>query len=247
MYNKLKEAQKTEKKYSLKQEVPTRWNSAYYMIDRILSMYDAINSVFLMVSKAPLPFTADEIDLLNDLAKLLSPFESATKQISSSTTVTISLKIPITCGLMHNLDKIKNNLTTTEGLEAYTCLIDGIKNRMSKYEERSLPRIATLLDPRFKKQGYRSPFNAVQGEKLLENELASLDSLDSDQPEPLTLTEKTTKTSQTLFEFVQNNIQAVPRTKRSNAILELRQYLLKMNSEEDVDPLKYWKVIVLIF
>nr|XP_017025172.1 E3 SUMO-protein ligase ZBED1-like [Drosophila kikkawai] len=242
-YKKLRDYQDGQTKYSLKQEVPTRWNSAYYMIDRILKTHEAIGKVFLNTSKAPQPFTVDELDILLDLTKLLAPFDTATKQVSSNTVVTISICIPIACGLMHTLDSVKSELKSSEGLAACKFLMDNIITRLSKYEERSITRIATLIDPRFKKQGFRSPFNSGQAEKLLENEMTLLKNLSHDSvlhavepPPPLQNNQ-----SQSLFKFVKQNIEELPKTKRVDAIVELRQYFNLNHLDENVDPLQYWK------
>jgi len=55
-----------------------------------------------------------------------------------------------------------------------------------------------------------------------------------------------TQHRQTLFQFVQKNIEDLPRTKRADAIVELRQYFNKKHCAEDVEPLKYWKVAIKI-
>lgn len=144
------------------------------MIGRILLTNDAIVKVLLNTSKAPLPLTADEVALLQDLMQLLSPFDNATVQSSSSSTVTISLVIPLVCGLLHTLDNLKTNLRTAEGLDACMFMIERVKKRLLMYEERTATRLGTLLDPRFKKQGFFSPFNANEAGKILENELAAV-------------------------------------------------------------------------
>lgn len=205
------------------------------MIDQILKTHEAVGKVFLTTSKAPQPFTVNEQNILLDLLKLLAPFETATRQVSSNTLMTISLCIPITCGLLHNLETMKPNLKSSEGVSACEYLVDNIITRLSKYEERSLPRVATLIDPRFKKQGFRSPFNAGYAEKLLENELAAIKSspdsvLHAAEPPPAP------QKKQSLFQFVQQNIEELPKTRRADAILD--------HSDENTNALEYWKVTV---
>ncbi|XP_060665408.1 uncharacterized protein LOC132797673 [Drosophila nasuta] len=118
--------------------------------------------------------------------------------------------------------------------------MDSIVTRLTKYEERFLPRIGTLLDPRFKKQGFRSPFNVVQAEKFLENEVTVINnSCDSvphaaEPPPP-------SQNRQTLFTFLQKNISELPTSKRADAIIDLRQYFNLKHCEENVDPLESWK------
>jgi len=88
---------------------------------------------------------------------------------------------------------------------------------------------------RFKKQGFRSPFNAAHVLKILENELTVLkksldDSLIHAVEPPLQI-------RQALFQFVKKNIDEWPYTKRAYAIVDLRQYFNLKHSGENVDPL----------
>lgn len=140
------------------------------------------------------PFTVDELDILLDLLELLSPFESAMRQVSSNTSVTISLCIPIANGLLHTLESLKST-----GLTACAYLVKNSITRLLKYEERSLPRIATLIDHRFKKK---------------EEEDSELHAVKPPPPQ----------NRQALFQFMQKNIRELPKTKKADAIVNLRQY-----------------------
>ncbi|XP_041566010.1 E3 SUMO-protein ligase ZBED1-like [Drosophila elegans] len=64
---KLKLAQEGSE-YTLLQETPTRWNSFYFMIERIIKMNVAIAKVLQSTTNAPQPFTAEEILMLKDIA-----------------------------------------------------------------------------------------------------------------------------------------------------------------------------------
>ena len=80
----LKKEQRATKtpEYKLIQQVPTRWNSSYYMVKRILEIVDALNQALIKLRNAPPPLTVDETIVLEDLEKIWSPFEEATKKIS---------------------------------------------------------------------------------------------------------------------------------------------------------------------
>jgi len=156
-----KKEQNTNTPYKLVQEVTTRWNSVFYMVSRILKTHEALNRTLLKIKKAPPPLTADEIMVLKEIEKILISFEQATQQISGSKYVTISLIIPITFGIFNNLvSDIKPNITTEEGILFCNSLIESMQVRLFSYERRTVAQMGTLLDPRFKQEGFRSPENA---------------------------------------------------------------------------------------
>jgi len=84
---KFKDALMVADPLGLIQEVPTRWNSAFEMIERILKTKEALSIALLGTAKAPEPFSADKIDVLDELCSLLRPFEKATKLISGGNTL----------------------------------------------------------------------------------------------------------------------------------------------------------------
>lgn len=75
----------------LLQDVSTRWNSTFYMIQRVLKVNDALSSALLKLRKAPPPLQVEDIIILKDIEKLLSCFEDATKKISGNLKVEITL------------------------------------------------------------------------------------------------------------------------------------------------------------
>ncbi|CAG9840693.1 unnamed protein product [Diabrotica balteata] len=116
----------------LLQEVPTRWNSTFYMIQRILKTNDAIGRTILKLRKAPQPLSVDDIAVLADIERVLICFDT-TKKISGALT----------------------ELTTEKGKNFFNKLIESVKKRLFPYESRTVTRIGTLLDPRSKKEGFK--------------------------------------------------------------------------------------------
>ncbi|CAI6367127.1 unnamed protein product [Macrosiphum euphorbiae] len=76
----------------LKQSVPTRWNSIYYMIDRFISCSNHIASVLINIRGGPIMLTAEEIDLAKEIILVLRPMEVATKELCGQKYVTLSDK-----------------------------------------------------------------------------------------------------------------------------------------------------------
>ncbi|XP_022166507.1 zinc finger BED domain-containing protein 1-like [Myzus persicae] len=79
----------------LKQSVPTRWNSIYYMIDRFISCSNHIASVLINIRGGPIMLTAEEIDLAKEIVLVLRPMKVATKELCGQKYVTCSKVIPL--------------------------------------------------------------------------------------------------------------------------------------------------------
>jgi len=210
------------------------------MVERILLTKEYISPVLVSLSKAPEPLTADDLAVLEDIKYLLAPFDEVTTQLSSSTKVTVSCVIPISNGLVQSLYEKREQLRTKEGEELCALLIEKCKKRLFPFEERSSPRLATILDPRFKKEGFRSHFNAEQAVSILEKNISSPHTnkepiLTNEPPEP-------PKPKSSLLNFVKKNIELKQRSNKVESIIQIRQYFEKMNIDENQDPLEYWKV-----
>lgn len=132
----------------LKQSVPTRWNSIYYMIDRFLQCSNHIASILITIRRGPSMLSADEIDIAKEINLILKPFEAATKELCGENYITGSKVIPLIHCLIKNCEKIVVNNPTVVQLKS--ALLDNLQRRFGRMEEIQMLSIATLLDPRFK-------------------------------------------------------------------------------------------------
>ena len=84
--NQLITEQENQNKKPLKviQEVPTRWNSMYHMIKRILELKNDITIVLLRLPSAPTVLTLEDTLVLQDLIEIMSCFDDATKKVSGN-------------------------------------------------------------------------------------------------------------------------------------------------------------------
>ncbi|XP_070132584.1 uncharacterized protein [Drosophila bipectinata] len=98
-------------------------------------------------------------------------------------------------------------------------------------------RVATILDSRFKKDGFLSQSNADQAAKVLENELFNtLSKTQHDPPTPPNPEPEKKKCT-----FLQQKVAVKSKSTRTDAIKALRQYLEAPNSPENVEPLEFYK------
>ena len=82
--NKLGEIQKQvggEEK--LIQDVVTRWNSTFYMFERLVQEYQSVNTTVCLMDRTDLCISPSEIAILKDAITLLKPFEEAYKRAIS--------------------------------------------------------------------------------------------------------------------------------------------------------------------
>lgn len=132
----------------LKQSVPTRWNSIYYMIDRFLLCSNHIASILITIRRGPSMLSADEIDIAKEINLILKSFEAATKELCGENYITGSKVISLIHCLIKNCEKIVVNNSTVVQLKS--ALLDNLQRRFGRMEEIQMLSIAILLDPRFK-------------------------------------------------------------------------------------------------
>lgn len=124
-----------------------------------------------------------------------------------------------------------------EAKSAIECLKERFPARLFSYESRTIPRIATMIDPRFKKEGFLSVSNAEQASKALEDELSLKMSKAKRISQPTPTTPEPVR-----FSFMKNKLQSKVSTSKSSAIIILRQHLENSIAPEECNPLEYWKV-----
>lgn len=167
----LRKSVKAETK--LIQDVPTRWNSTYYMIQRFLELKSTVSDILICHKTAPPMLTGLELNIASSLLNILRPLEAATKEISGDKYCTGSKVIPLVRCM---LSKLKT-FTTDEPLvmEVQKLVLKEINKRMGAIEQVSSLAIATIFDPRFKKLHFEDPLacsNAVQKIKeMMKNNL----------------------------------------------------------------------------
>ncbi|XP_072936589.1 zinc finger BED domain-containing protein 4-like [Epargyreus clarus] len=145
--------------HQLVQDVSTRWNSTYYLQERLLEQKRAV-SLYIADHDKLSNLTPHQWNLMEQCISLLKPFEEITK-ITSSGLSCISKVIPHVATFMRYLQKEETARKVPNLLHVLMSLKTEIEQRFQHLDEDPKYFLATLLDPRFK----TSFFGIIQTEK----------------------------------------------------------------------------------
>lgn len=130
-------------------EVETRWNSTYYMLQKFVDLKELITAT-LIASESNLDFINDnEFQIIEDVVKILKPFEEITVEMSTEEYVNISKILVIRNNLLVYLDE----LTFSGNSIAYyfkSEITNNMKAKMDYFDKSDIIIMASILDPRFK-------------------------------------------------------------------------------------------------
>ena len=136
----------------LKNDVPTRWNSTFYMLERILHLKPAIAATLLNLPSSGIEFSREDWNTCQKVVTILGIFEEATKLLSGSESC-ISSCIPIVTTIIQSLETPNGDDDMVTMKQAMKTAIEEPFMNMEQTENYS---VATLLDPRFKHYFFRS-------------------------------------------------------------------------------------------
>jgi len=82
----------------LKQDVRTRWNSTYLMIERLIKLKEPLSIVSITLKEVPANLTSEEWSTIEDIIPLLKPFNNLTIELSGENYPVIAKVIPLIIG-----------------------------------------------------------------------------------------------------------------------------------------------------
>lgn len=229
----------------LLQEVPTRWNSTFYMLQRITLLQEAVRSSLALIDRDLPILSSEEWDVCTQLCRVLKPFEEVTRKLSAEKYATASQVIVLTRGLLAVCSKMQeeNFLPITKQIVAE--LQRGILTRMSNFEESKTISLCTFLDPRFKMVAFSNKRIAENVKKrvfeLVSAEISkgTQESVCQRYAEPV-MPEQTEELSVwEEFDKVVASLQP-SGTATSRSIIEVQRYLEDPMLPRNQDPLKWW-------
>lgn len=153
---------------TLKQDVPTRWNSTYEMLDRVLKTKNPIIAT-LALMKNDISLLNEDWLIIEEVVPILKVFYDVTIEICTEKNVSLS-KVIVYCRLLKNhisqcLSKVETQTLIQKQhffedvrnlLETLRC---EIHTRFYNIEKNFLYAESPILDPRFKIKGFRDELN----------------------------------------------------------------------------------------
>ena len=139
------------------QDVKTRWNSVYYMIDHLLKLRLPISAVITDSAVTRRDYRNPDLqpsswDLLEQLKAVLYPFEVAITYLSSEYNVSVSAMLPVVHGIVKNMQPDSGDLSPIQAFKNIVARELTQQWHLNEIDPTnpSVPLLATFLDPRFK-------------------------------------------------------------------------------------------------
>lgn len=243
----LKQTQKQMNIPELKlvQEVPTRWNSTLDMLERILTLKEAIISTLALDNPELNSITQEEWMMLPVLIDLLKPFRAITEEISAEKNVTVSKVLIFVYMTYLHINEYFNKADLPNKLK---CVIqvfrDNFFKRFATVEDNEILTAATVLDPRFKKYGFKDDRKYNVTVQRLRKEIANLNT-EQDITEKISITQNENSgksISDSIWARFDNTVSNLIQEKNSTVIgiLELDRYLSAPLISRTENPLSWW-------
>ncbi|KAI8118760.1 Transposable element Hobo transposase [Lucilia cuprina] len=243
---------------SLKNSVPTRWNSLLEMLRSFLKNIDIINIALLRVKKDPLIIPEMEKEIIKEFCNYLQIFEDGTKYLQGQKYPTVSACIYFYESIISSLEKVEED--SCFDLTIKLCRFSKV-NLRKRFKLMKIHLLAAILDPCQKNwlvlDNYVkkiSKFNYVQNtvvldedsdfpiskEDLLINEIKRMKS-DDERPcssssiEPCRKRNKLSDSRQQMLAFVSNSNTA---STKDSIKIEVQKYFAV--EVEEIESIDWW-------
>ena len=210
----------------------TRWNSQLTMVKSLLS----ISTEKLKQLDVP-QLTSHDRMYLNELVKILTPFEQATLSVQNEKTVSASLVIPVVKNLLNEIDSlsVKFNCSLVRSLK------ESVQKRLSTFLKCKDFQCVSILDPRLKLEWCKE--DEKESMKALLQRLTSAVELDGTPNPERTDEMKPPPTKRCKAEGFAFKRLAQPKqnTTPTPALSEVQKYRELSIQDPDSNPLETWR------
>lgn len=228
--------------HKLIQQVITRWNSVYYMMTRYLEQHEAVRTALSLLERTDLAVPSDSNGYIEEMIRVLQPFEAVTTELSAEKYVSVSKILPLARGLQKVTMSNKNDGICLELSEK---LLSQMSHRFSNFEDKAVVAVGTLLDPRFKKIPFASETSVDKMSRQIVSDataLANANEQHQPTPQPSSMSAATTAPS-AVWEYFDSQVTSSATARRPNILAhsELGQYFKLPLLPRNEDPLIWWK------
>uniref|UniRef100_A0A182N6P6 BED-type domain-containing protein n=1 Tax=Anopheles dirus TaxID=7168 RepID=A0A182N6P6_9DIPT len=188
--------------------------------------------------------------IIEESSNILKFFDLITKEVSSEKTITLS-KIKVIANLIETkLNTFKQNSNFTIGVERLIQnLCNGLEEKFTYINCLTVLK-ATILDPRFKKEGIENETDFDRSYKSLIEDMKKINSTDTSHSEStqdtVTVEKSVTESIWEDFDTKRKQKASVSLIKRSNN-LELDNYLAEPFLKRTEDPLLWWHINKMVY
>ncbi|KAI1695796.1 zinc finger BED domain-containing protein 1 [Ditylenchus destructor] len=220
----------------LLQDMPIRWNSAYFMCHRLIEQKTTVSQYAYQKERYDLNLTDTEWKCLSELVELLKPLEELTRLFCCSP---ISVQYPYAVMTEKELER---NFASADINIAKEIFVKGLRDRFGHLNRNRELAIAQFLDPRFKDR-YSTSTEEIKREVFvaLQGMLTSTEADDEDQI--VEIPQKRAKGG-LLDSFEDSLASQLPMTKTASQEelqQEITSYCAQAREKVKNDPLEYWK------
>ena len=224
------------------QDEPTRWNTTFYMLKRLLEQKKAVTAASVEL-EVPIEMTNANWALAEKAMKVLQVYEEATREASGDYS-SASVVIPVVNSIMRSLEVSDSDAGV---MKMKREMLASLKHRYENMESNEYYAIATLLDPRFKLRVFSSTSSGALAKQMLISSYETLESQDdSDPPSPKRMREQSEDSeppSSLLWKFcnelIEEKSESESSPKSTQSVID--SYLKEPNQPRKSCPLSYWK------
>jgi hypothetical protein len=234
-------------------DVKTRWNSVFSMLKRFGELKEAIVLFQTTDHGRDFTFSHDDWLLASDVKKLLEPAFEATVELSGESYVSGSKILPMTKSLLTWYARASRRYDREEPGGFKKQFVDTVSQKLyfhfGSAEKVDLLAMATLCDPRYKKQGFREVLAASNAVGKLKREMANhVTAAEDDSNGPAASMERENSGGGTgLWESFDQEVHrrsVAPNAANSDVVAaQVVKYFQMKNLPRTSDPLAWWDTV----
>ncbi|CAH2103396.1 unnamed protein product [Euphydryas editha] len=225
----------------LLQDVPTRWNSKFYMLMRCVELREPLNSALINLGMETV--TNYEWTICKEMCVVLQPCEEVTRELSGQKYITGSLVIPITIGLTKALENLgQQNIFMPLVERLRQDLIGNIKKRFLNLNQSKTFANCMFLDPRFKFY-FDDAHVADETKRRIIGLVAAQHPSSDKRVEAIQSMVHTPSQTQSIWQDFENKMLGIQPeiTPQSRAIVEVQRYYDDKVIPRTDCPMKWWR------